>query len=204
MAQKYKDNRYLSQNGLDDQIQMFDLIVTEPLPAEEDLKLYDIVVYETENGLVIHRIVSIEEPNASHPNERYFRLRGDANKYSDSYPVYYSQMRAIYRGERIPFIGNFIMFLQAPAGWLCILLILFAQITTPIVEKKVQREIEERLKQMKVNGLIRPVDFSLKPIALSHFHLSFKLQKQEPKMCLHIDQKKSGLKITIRKGNKQK
>ena len=63
MEEKYQGNKYLFENNLNDQIATFDLIVTHKLPGEFELKLYDIVVYEVENTLIIHRIVGIEEPN---------------------------------------------------------------------------------------------------------------------------------------------
>lgn len=136
MAEKNEKNTYLVENRLDDQIQTFDLILTYKIPKEEDLKLYDIVVYEVDGLLVVHRIVGIDEAGGTHPNERYFLLQGDAVGSPDRFPVLYSQMRGIYRGERIPFIGSFVMFMQSPAGWLCILLVLVAFIVTPILEKK--------------------------------------------------------------------
>lgn len=144
MAYRYEKNDYLFENSLNDQIQMMDLVVTEPLPNEFDLALYDIVVYEQDGKMIIHRIVGIEEPNAKHPNERYFKLQGDAVESADRYPVRYSQMRAIYRGNRVPFIGSFVAFMQSPAGWLCILLVLFAMIASPLVEKKLNKEKARR------------------------------------------------------------
>lgn len=143
MAEKHKDNKYLTTNNLNDQLQTFDLIFTYKLPAEEDLELYDIVVYEVDDILVIHRIVGIEEPNNSH-KERYFLLQGDAIERPDRFPVYYSQMKAIYRGERIPFIGSFVTFMQSPAGWLCVILLVFTMIALPVVEKKLQKAIDAR------------------------------------------------------------
>ena len=119
------------------------MIFTYKLPAEEDLELYDIVVYEVDDILVIHRIVGIEEPNNSH-KERYFLLQGDAIERPDRFPVYYSQMKAIYRGERIPFIGSFVTFMQSPAGWLCVILLVFTMIALPVVEKKLQKAIDAR------------------------------------------------------------
>ena len=61
MSKKYENNTYLFDNNLNDQFQRFDLVLTRALPAEEDLQLYDIVVYEVEKQLVIHRIVGIED-----------------------------------------------------------------------------------------------------------------------------------------------
>ncbi len=136
MSTKHEKNTYLTQNNLNNQIQTFDLIRTAKLPAEKDLKLYDIVVYEVDGILLVHRIVKIEEPNEKHPESRYFLLQGDAVEAPDRFPVLYEQMRAIYTGTRVPFIGSFIMFMQSFAGWLCMLLVLGATIATPILEKK--------------------------------------------------------------------
>ena len=60
MAHKHKENTYLEENGLDDQFDTFDLIFTHKLPGEFELELYDIVVYEVDGVLLIHRIVNIE------------------------------------------------------------------------------------------------------------------------------------------------
>ena len=129
---------------------MFDLIVTHAPPAEFDLKLYDIVIYEYDGVHIIHRIVGIEEPNEVHPNSRIFTLQGDAVGFPDREPVEYSQIKAIYYGERVQFIGSFVFFMKSPAGWLCVLLILFAIIATPIVENKIQKESIMRLRQIGI------------------------------------------------------
>lgn len=144
MAEKNEKNKYLFDHQLDDQIQMFDVVICRHLPAEEDLKLYDVVVYKQDDMYVIHRIVGIEEPNESHPNERHFLLQGDAVGRPDQFPVLYSQMQGIYQGTRIPYIGSFVMFLQSPAGWLCMLLVVFAMIVSPIVEKVLDNAKKER------------------------------------------------------------
>ena len=136
MSYKNSKNTYLETHNLNDQFEMFDLIITRKLPGEFELELYDVVVYKHENGeMVIHRIVGIEEPNEKHPDKRHFRLQGDAVQYADTYPVLYEQMRGIYRGERVPFAGSFVVFLQSPAGYLCILLVIIGIILIPIVEK---------------------------------------------------------------------
>ena len=145
MANKNSKNTYLKDNNLNDQIQAFDLIRTDKLPDEMDLKLYDIVVYETYDMLVVHRIVGIEEPNEYHPDCRHFRLQGDAVDSADRYPVLYSQMCAVYSGTRVPFIGSFILFMQSPAGWLCMLLIVVSMIASPILERIMRKRKEGRL-----------------------------------------------------------
>ncbi len=148
MSKKHEKNKYLTENNLNDQFQTFDLICLYELPEEADLKLYDIVLYEVDDTLIIHRIVEIEEPNAEHPDERYFRLQGDAVERADRFPVKYSQMKAIYRGENVPYLGSFVAFLQSPAGWLCIILIVVAMIASPVFDKKISRAMDERYAQL--------------------------------------------------------
>lgn len=151
MQSKFKDNTYLFKNNLNNQISAFDVVVTHKLPKEEELKLYDIVVYEVDGVLIIHRIVGIEEPNKEHPNERWFLLQGDAVKNPDRFPVLYSQMKGIYKNEKIPFIGSFVMFMQSPAGYLCMIFVAVSIIAVPICERKLKKAYKERLSIM---GLI--------------------------------------------------
>ena len=157
MSQRNPNNKYLFTNGLTDQFDMFDVVVTYQLPEEAELKQYDIVVYEIDGKLVIHRIINIEEPNDRHPNERHFLLQGDYVDSPDKFPVLYSQMRAIYRGDRIPYVGSIVMFLQSPAGYLCLLLVVFAMIVSPIVEKIIERAKRQRLEELlALLGQTRP------------------------------------------------
>ena len=148
MSEKYHGNKYLFENDLNDQFQMFDLILCRHMPKEEDLELYDVVVYRYEDIYVIHRIVGIEEPNKLHPNERHYVLQGDAVETPDRYVVRYSQMQGIYEGVRIPYVGSFLLFLQSPAGWLCVLLIVFAMVISPIVEKSIDKEKKKRIEEL--------------------------------------------------------
>ena len=163
MSFKNDKNTYLNENGLDDQFDRFDLILTRELPGEFELELYDIVVYDYHGTLIIHRIIGIEEPNEKHPGHRQFLLRGDAAWYSDDYPVTYEQMQAIYRGEKIPCVGSFFVFMQSPAGYLCILLVVFAMIATPVVEKKFKNAKIERLQQI---GYIQADEHEKEPLGV--------------------------------------
>ncbi len=197
MSEKHEDNRYLTENGLHDQFQMFDLILSNPLPAAEELKLYDIVLYERKGDLIIHRIVEIEAPNEKHPNEWYFKTRGDANKYADEYPVTYSMMRAVYRGERIPFVGSFIMFMQSPAGWLCFLLVLFAMIITPIIERKLAGARDARLALYFHKGAptqgCEKVSVSILPLRRAHFYAGLALRTDQPRLTIEMSHEQGPL-----------
>ncbi len=147
MSYKHEKNTYLTQNQLDDQLNTFDIVLTYKMPPVEDLELYDIVLYEVQDTPLIHRIVGIEAPNEEHA-EYYFLLQGDALESPDRFPVYYDQMRGIYRGERIPFLGSFVAFMQSVAGYLCILLVIFGIIAVPLVEKRVNAVKLERLQRI--------------------------------------------------------
>lgn len=151
MAEKDGFNKYLTENNLNDQIQMFDLIVVSPLPKESDLKLYDIVVYEADGQMIVHRIVDIKEADETH-SQRRFVLQGDANRYSDKFPVLYSQMKGIYGGKKVPYIGSFVVFMNSPAGWLCVLLVVAVCIAYPFLEKKLKKEADLRFAAMQAQS----------------------------------------------------
>ena len=208
MSYADEKNTYLERNNITNQLQTFDLILTEHMPDEFELKLYDVVVYEQNGEMVIHRIVGIEEPNQKHPDVRYFLLQGDAVQYPDSFPVLYSQMRGIWTGFRIPFVGSFIMFMQSPAGWLCILLILTAFIVTPLVEKKFQKEKEARLRclvnckvsipvsaHICANGKKPIKSIAFEHIKFSRFHMTIRLQPRSSGLDIRVHHTNHSFKI---------
>ena len=153
MSEKHEKNTYLA--GLDDQVQTFDLIKVHPVPEASELQLYDIVMYRIDDELVLHRIVKIEEPKPHHPDDYWFTTQGDAVEYPDARIVRHEQMIGIYRGERTPMVGSFVMFMQSPAGYLCILLIIIGMIATPIMEHVLKKAKRERLKIICVMGHLR-------------------------------------------------
>lgn len=154
MSYKNENNKYLFENNLNNQFDTFDLVFINALPEENELKLYDIVVYETNGILVIHRIIEIEEPNQYHPDCRYFKTQGDAIDTHDKFPVLYSQMRGIYTGERVHFVGSFILFLQSYPGYICIGLIIAASVVIPLLENHLDKHKNERYQYLLSNNLI--------------------------------------------------
>lgn len=155
MSEKYENNKHLFENDLNDQLQLFDVVLLHELPKEEDIELYDIVVYEHVSGaLLIHRVIGIEEPNESHPNERYFLLQGDAVHYPDTFPVRYCQMKSIYRGERLPNVGSFVYFMQSPAGIICLILIVVSMLLMPIADKFIRNAEYDRVVILVENGTL--------------------------------------------------
>ena len=53
-----------------------------------------------------------------------------------------------HEGEKIPYVGSFVAFMQSTAGYLCILLIVFAMVALPIAEKIIKKRKEDRLYAM--------------------------------------------------------
>lgn len=148
MSEKYEKNEYLFENDLNDQMQTFDIIVSHAPPAEEDIELYDIILYERNGELIVHRVVLIEDPTVNH-DEVFFYTRGDANPTSDLLPVKYEQIKGIYRGERIPFVGSFVLFMQSPAGIICLILAICSMIIMPIVDNKIAEARSHRYRRIQ-------------------------------------------------------
>jgi signal peptidase I len=144
MSKKHEDSEYLFENNLNDQFNAMDLIFVYKAPNPEDLEVYDVIVYQYKDTYVVHRIIEIQEPNERHPDEYWFKTQGDAVGAPDSI-VKESQVLAIYRGEKMSYMGSFVLFMQAPIGWLCLLLMFIGAIVTPVIDKKLQKEREMRL-----------------------------------------------------------
>lgn len=149
MSEKHEKNEYLVENDLNNQMQMFDVIVTYAPPAENDIKLYDVIIYEINGDLIVHRVVKIVEPNEHHPDGRLFYTRGDANEKNDVLPVEYSQIRGIYHEDRVPFVGSFVLFMQSPAGFICLLLAIACMIIMPIVDNKIEEARSHRYRRIQ-------------------------------------------------------
>ena len=94
-------------------------------------------------------MVDISEPNEKHPDGRLFYTRGDANKKNDLLPVKYDQIKGVYREERIPFIGSFVLFMQSPAGIICLVLAIAAMIVMPIVDDKIEEARGHRFRRLQ-------------------------------------------------------
>ena len=151
MAKKHKENAYLFNNDLNDQFNTYDLIMLDPMPKESEIELYDIVAYEIDGIIVLHRVVRIDEPNGEH-SERFFLTQGDAVSRPDAALVRYEQMRGIYNGTHVPYLGSVIHFIKSPAGWLCLLAMLMYVLATPILEGILRHAEEKRLEVLRVEA----------------------------------------------------
>ncbi len=88
----------------------------------------DIVVYQSDSLLVVHRIVSLYGSTVV--------TQGDANNAADE-PIDLSQVKGVVRFH-IPFVGTILELVKTPAGTLLILLLAFA-----LVELSFRRQKEQ-------------------------------------------------------------
>ena len=102
-----------------------------------ELHTGDIVVYQSENMLVVHRIITIDGDTVV--------TQGDANNAADD-PIDLSQVKGVVRFH-IPYIGTILEAIKTPIGTLVTLLLAFA-----LVELSFRRQKEkdnEDLEQVK-------------------------------------------------------
>jgi len=147
MAEANPRNEYLAENNLTNQFSANDIIFFSKLPAESDLKLYDIVSYfdETNDRLIVHRIIDIIE--TSEGNQ--FVLRGDANRTSDSRTILYSDLRAIYNGQKIEGLGLVVKFIQSPFALIAMAVMVYVLIIDSIFQKKLKQLDKSRYQAIK-------------------------------------------------------
>ena len=62
--------------------------------SPEDLAIGDIAAYETSQGLIVHRIVAINQDSKG----VYFTFKGDNNKNSDPFKVRFNQIKYVLIG----------------------------------------------------------------------------------------------------------
>ena len=125
----------------DNQFDTYDLIVVEKVEDPSDIRLYDVVAFENDEGLnIIHRIVGTE---GSGPSLRYITC-GDANNANDKYKPAYEDIIGRYTGERVPVVGVFVMFLQSYSGMVTLTAIIYCLIMIEYVSEKIYKAQKSR------------------------------------------------------------
>ncbi|MCU1807646.1 signal peptidase I [Cytobacillus firmus] len=91
------------------------VIAVKPLSSEESraLKKDDVITFQaSEEKLITHRIIGV----SSSGDHVMYETKGDNNKTADMEPVLSENVRAIYTGFTIPYVGYFIDFAQSKEG----------------------------------------------------------------------------------------
>lgn len=94
-------------------VEIGDLIVARKVDAEE-LEVGDVISYMDGRSAVTHRIIGIVE---GYSGKLFFETKGDANNAPDLSTVSQDQLIGKF-WFRLPYLGNFALFLQQPLGML--------------------------------------------------------------------------------------
>ena len=109
-----------------------DLIIVK---KTENYKQNDIVVFQDEKSLVVHRIIEVDGETIT--------TKGDANKAADE-PISITDVKGKVLFW-IPFAGNAVGFLKTPFGTICIIAVAIALIEIPHRNEK-KKDDEEKQK----------------------------------------------------------
>ncbi len=138
MSEQNKANSYLITNGLNNQFNTYDIITLKKV-EEGDLKLYDVIAFVNDEKInVIHRIIGFTEDGR-------FITRGDSNNADDSYHPTYDDVLGKYTGDRVQYLGVFIVFFQSYSGMITLLAIIYCLIMIDRYTDKVRKTQEARL-----------------------------------------------------------
>ncbi|MBX9975506.1 signal peptidase I SipW [Cytobacillus firmus] len=91
------------------------VIAVKPLSSEESksLKKDDVITFQaSQEKLITHRIIAVTNSG----DHVMYETKGDNNKTADMEPVLSENVRAIYTGFTIPYMGYFIDFAQSKEG----------------------------------------------------------------------------------------
>lgn len=91
------------------------VIAVKPLSSKESkaLKKDDVITFQaSEEKLITHRVIGV----SSSGDHVMYETKGDNNKTADMEPVLSENVRAIYTGFTLPYVGYFIDFAQSKEG----------------------------------------------------------------------------------------
>ena len=136
--------------SMETEIYIGDLVIIKEIDASE-LKVNDIIAFrEADNLVTTHRIINIVEMNG----DLYFETKGDNNNTKDEGLVSADSIEGKYH-SKIPDIGNAILFIQQPLGFVVMMMTLFIicifiyLFENRKIDKQMKIEDEEELKEFE-------------------------------------------------------
>lgn len=176
MECRNEKNEYLDEYNLDDQILQYSLVGVEKIEKEEDLKLYDIVAYEYEEIVILHRIVAIKIDEET--NKTIYTLKGDANESSLNYEkeLEFEDFIGKYNGFQNYGLGVTITYVKSNIGIIAILSAAIFLFLTTFAEDMINKEYKNRLSLLADDKYLI-VD--LKELAKSKYGKKKKVEEKE-------------------------
>lgn len=158
MSKKNKANTYLTENNLNNQFDTYDIIQIKKYQSVDDVKLYDVVAYKSdENVVIIHRVIQVNQADG----QNVFITRGDSNDASDNGSQYssyltYDRILGYYTDFRIKSVGAFVVFLQSNSGIITMVSMLYCFCMYEHYSEKYQKSVVER-----TDFLLTSIPFSI-------------------------------------------
>lgn len=112
------DNEYINTR-----INQYSLVGIEDYTDVSQLEVYDIVAFEMDGKVVVHRLLAI---NLEEDGSYTFTFRGDANRYSlaDEIDVSEDRIVGVYNGYQSFILGSLIVYLQSGIGLITVFAII--------------------------------------------------------------------------------
>ena len=147
MAEVHKENTYVQENNLDNQIEQYALINVKRVNSVDDLKLYDVVAFKANDLIYVHRLIA---KNVDASGEILLTFQGDANNGSYSFEknVTFDQVIGIYDGYQSVFWGAMITYLQSNIGIIAMTLGLVFLVNLEVQEELIDCDSRKRLKYL--------------------------------------------------------
>lgn len=142
MSEKHKNNKYLTENNLNNQFDTYDIIVLEKVNNPEDIEPYDIIAFKNNKGInIIHRVIDIKNVDG----ELRYVTQGDSNSDKDDYNPSYADVIGKYTDEKVKAVGIFIIFFQSYSGMITIASLIFCLVMIDRYNLQIENEQDKRL-----------------------------------------------------------
>ena len=118
-------------------------------PSKE-LKIGEVYAYSYKNTIITHRLIDIryEKDRDGNIIKTYYVFRGDNNPSKDQTLVSEEKILYHYTGNKIPVIGDLILFAQSYLGIWCIICVMGIIIISDIVLHKMQQLNNQRFEEL--------------------------------------------------------
>ena len=144
MSFKNPENTYLV--NIHNQFDTYDMIMLQRPASSNDLQMYDVIAYVNDEGVnIIHRIVGFRHTS----DGLRFVTRGDSNNADDEYSPLFRDVIGKYTGERVPYIGVFVMFLQSYSGIITVTAVIYCLVMIEHMGNKIQNARGKRLQLLQ-------------------------------------------------------
>ncbi len=147
MSDVHKENTYIQENNLDNQIEQYALINVKRVASVDELNIYDVVAFKANDLIYVHRLI---EKNEGSDGEILLTFKGDANNGSYSFEkgVSFDNVIGVYNGYQSLFWGTMITYLQSNIGIIAMTLALVFLVNLEVQEELIDCDYSKRLKYL--------------------------------------------------------